>query len=161
MTPKPDPAVLPPVISAFHEDLSAASAELASATSELNLPMEAVEQYLETLNIHIAAWVKVKGWDDQYDNFWVRELGYDYVGDGWHIAIKEMSGNSNNPEDTVSRIWAFSKSPKKSRISAVDKLPELMQEIAKEAQKTARRLKEKAAEANAFASSLTTLKAKK
>src|ERR1051325_9924900 len=161
MAPTPDPAVPPPVIAAFHEELSAASAELAEAAQELNVPIEEIEKYLASLKIHVAAWVKVKGWEDQYENFWKRELGYDFTGDAWHIAIRETSGNSNNPEHESSGTWAFSKSPKKSRISAVDKLPELMQEIAKEAQKTARRLKEKAAEATGFTSSLKTLTAEK
>jgi hypothetical protein len=154
MTPKPETAVPPPVISAFHEELSAASAEIAAASQELDTPIAAIERYLDTLRIHVPAWVKVKGWEDSYDNYWKRELGYDHVGDGWHIAIRETSGYLPDPDREVVRIWAFSKSPKKSRISAVDKLPELMQDIAKEAQKTARRLKEKAAEAAVFTASL-------
>lgn len=155
------PAPPPAVISAFHEELSAASSEIAAASQELNVPVTAVENYLSSLNIHVPAWVKVKGWSTDQGGFWLRELGYDYVDGGWHIAIRESDGDEDDPERQTVRTWSFNRSPRKSRISAIDKLPELIQDVAKEAVKTARRLREKAAEANAFTASLPTAKPKK
>ena len=161
MTPDDEStATPPPLISQFQEALTVAAAEIAGASRELEAPIEEVERYLASLKIHVPAWVEVKCWETQHE-FWRRELGYDYVDQGWHIAVRETEGNHHDPEDTLARTWPFNKTPRKSRISAIDKLPELMQDIIKEAQKTARRLREKAAEANAFAAPLKATRAKK
>lgn len=147
------------------EDLSelpAAAADLNAASNELAAPIKKVEDYLEALNIGVSIWVKVKGWEDEeHGTFWKRELGYDWFSTGWRIAIRELQGNEHAPEYTHEDKWTFNQSPRKARISAVEKLPELLNELTKEAKRTARRLREKTAEANAFASTLKLPKAKK
>ena len=138
-----------------HEELAAAAAEINTASDELGKPIEAIEAYLATLNIGIPAWIKVKGWEDDYGYYWKRELGYEEISDEWHLAIRETSGNEANPEGESARTWAFNRSPRKARISAVDKIPELLRELAKEAQKTARRIREKSVETAALAATFS------
>lgn len=143
-------------------DLPAAAADLNAASNELAAPIKKVENYLEALNVGVSIWVKVKGWEDgQHGAFWKRELGYDRFSSGWRIGIRESRGNEHAPEDTEEDTWTFNQSPRKARISAVEKLPELLNELTKEAKRTARRLREKTTEANAFASTLKLPKAKK
>jgi hypothetical protein len=125
-----------------------------SASDELAQTINAFEEYLGNKSIEVSAWVRVKGWEDARGEFWSREVGYDRFGNFWHIAIRETHGHESLPEDTSTYTWKFNSSPRKSRISASDKLPELLRELIKEAARTARRLREKTAEVNAFAATL-------
>jgi hypothetical protein len=150
-----DASPLPDSLSATtKEELAAVSAELNTASNELGKPIETVERYLEILNLGVPAWVKVKGWESHHGEFWSRELGYDQIGNSWHVAIRETHGHEAYPDQESSRTWSFNTSPRKARISAIDKLPELLDELVKVARRTARRLQEKTAEATAFAESL-------
>jgi hypothetical protein len=137
------------------EEIAAAAADLNEASNGLGATITAIETYLESKNIGVPAWVRVKGWENPDGPYWSRELGYDRVGGAWHIAIRERSGDERWPEDDDPVTWSFNSSPRKARISAVDKLPELLKELVKEAERTARRLREKTVEVNAFAATLS------
>lgn len=147
--------VTPPLQnSPTREEIATAAADVNAASSELGETIEAIESFLEARGLGVPAWVKVKGWEDHYGAYWKRELGYDRFGRDWHIAIRESRGNVNDPEPDDPEVWPFNRAPRKTRISAVDKIPELLAELIKEAERTARRLREKAAEATAFAATL-------
>lgn len=151
----PDDVVRPPEISLpVHEELAAAAAEINGASDDLGKPIEAIEAYLASLNIGIPAWIKVKGWEDDFGDYWKRELGYEEFSNEWRLAIRETSGNDSNPDRDSVRTWAFNQSPRKARISAVEKIPELLKELAREAHRTARRIREKSAETAALAATL-------
>ena len=102
----------------------------------------------------MAAWVRVKGWENDDGEFWTRELGYDRFRNQWRIAIRETHGDEGFPDDPSVYTWLFNEAPRKSRISSADKLPELLREPVKEAERTARRLREKTTEVNAFVAAL-------
>ena len=144
----------PPPDFPTREEIAAASADVRSASDELAQTIRAMEEFLDGKSIEVAAWVRVKGWEDEHSNFWKREVGYDRFGHSWHIAIRETQGNDNYPDETSTYTWKFNSSPRKSRISASDKIPELLRELIKEAERTARRLREKTLEVNAFAATL-------
>lgn len=135
------------------DDLPEALSDLNAAAQEIEKAVAQVEQYLEIRNLGVPAWVKIKGWDNAGE-YSLTELGYDLFGYEWCIAIREVHGHENYPEETTTKKWRFAQSPRKLRISAVDKLPELIDEITKEARRTARRLREKTVEVKAFAESL-------
>ena len=145
----PDPAAL-----------DAASAEAQAADQVLAEPIFRIEKHLSSLAINVPAWVKVKAWDTQWGEFWVRELGYAWLSHQgiWGIAIRETHGREDAPDDERVNIWAFNEAPRKSRLSAIEKLPDLLTDLTKETHKTARRMREKAAEAAALAALLTARK---
>jgi hypothetical protein len=151
MPPDDDP---PEPLSPSPEEVAAAAADLNAASNDLGATIIAIEAFLESRNIGVPAWVRVKGWENEGGEYWKRELGYDWVGGSWHLAIRESHGHENYPDQVDGFTLAFNSSPRKARISAVDKLPELLKELIKEAGRTARRLREKAVEANAFAATL-------
>ena len=136
------------------EEIDAAADDVRAASDELGITIDAIEGHLERRQIEVPAWVKVKGWEDPDGEYWKRELGYDRVRNSWHIAIREVHGHTEWPENTTTYVWSFNSAPRKSRISASDKLPELLRELIKEAERTARRLREKTVEVNAFAATL-------
>jgi hypothetical protein len=106
-------------------------------------------------NIGIPAWVKVKGWESNQGEYWSREIGYDRIANDWHIAIRERHGHEAYPEDDTVYTWSFNNAPRKSRIAAVNKIPDLLSQLVKEAERIARRLREKTIEVNALAATLS------
>jgi len=154
MTQQPfDDTAPPESLSPTPEELSTAGEDLAAAASELGVTITAIEQFLSSRNITVPAWVRVKGWEHESE-YWFRDVGYDMVAGSWHLAIRERKGDERWPEDESVWIWSFNNSPRKARISAVDKLPELLKALIKEAERTARRLRDKTVEINAFAATL-------
>jgi hypothetical protein len=154
LPPEPPPDESPEPLSPSPDEVAAAAKDLNDASNDLGSTISAIETFLESRNIGVPAWVRVKGWRNPEGKYWDRELGYDRVGGVWHISIRERHGDERWPEDTVLDTWAFNSSPRKARISAVDKLPELLRELVKEAERTARRLREKSVEVKAFAAAL-------
>lgn len=152
--PMPDEPPPDDPLSPTPEEITAAATDLNAASNDLGATISAIETFLETRNIGVPAWVRVKGWQDEDGAYWKRELGYDRFGGSWHLAIRESRGHDNFPDDERVDTWSFNNSPRKARISAVDKLPELLKELVKEADRTARRLREKSVEVKAFAATL-------
>ena len=144
----------PEILSPTREEIAAAASDLNAASDELGATISAIEAYLESRNIGVPAWVRVKGWAEEHGDYWSRDLGYYWFAREWHIAIREITGNEARPEGQTIDIWSFNNAPRKARISAVDKIPELLRELVKEAERTARRLREKTVEVNAFAATL-------
>lgn len=136
------------------DEFPEALAELNSAAREIEKAVAQIESFLDTKNPAVSAWVKIKGWEDPGGDYSRTELGYDLFGHQWRIGIREIHGHENYPDETRVKTWAFNESPRKLRVSAVDKLPNLVEELTKEARRTARRLREKTAEVQAFAESL-------
>jgi len=143
------------------EEIAAAGQDLAAAADGLSASISAIEDYLETQNFAIPVWVKVKGWSDDDYSYWLRELGYDLLNGSWHLLIREKSGNEQWPDRENVITWSFKNSPRKARISASDKIPDLLKELIKESARTARRLREKTVEVDAFVSTLKIAAAKK
>jgi len=151
------PSAVPPTI----EEISAAAADVNSASNELGKAIEALENFLAVKNIGVPAWVRVKGWENPDGQYWRRELGYDRFENDWHIGIRETHGHEAYPEHESVYRWQFNNSPRKARISSADKLPELLNELIKEATRTARRLRDKSGEVRAFAATLIPPSAKR
>jgi hypothetical protein len=67
-------------------------------------------------------------------------------------------GDEESPEpDEVREIWPFNDAPRELRLRAVEKLPELIDQLAKSAEKTAEDVNKKVAETKAFAAAIGVL----
>lgn len=149
----PAPAPAPDSENPAVEEIKAAAKDVNDAAEALASIVRKLERHYRELDIDVAAWVTVKSWT-QDTAYWHRELGWEFVAGNWRLAIRETSGNDQFPEEETKRVWAFNSSPRKSRIAAIEKLAELNKELVKEVHKTARRLREKTAEAAIVAASL-------
>jgi hypothetical protein len=138
------------------DDFPEVLTELNDAAREIEKAVHQIEEFLEIRNPAVSAWVTIKSWNDQSGEYGRTQLGYDLFGYHWHIGIREIEGHENFPEEATVKTWRFTQSPRKLRISAVEKLPDLVDELTKEARRTARRLREKTVEVQAFAESLKT-----
>lgn len=135
-------------LSAVYKKLAASADVLAEASDEFGRPIRQAEAVLQQLNIGLDTWVKIGGGEDDDGNYWRREIGYIKFWDGWKLAIRKTSGNHGS-DDHSADFWSFNDAPRSLRIEAFDKLPELLEELIDNANKTAKKLKEKTLEAQA------------
>src|SRR5207247_728944 len=110
--------------------------------------------YLQRLNIGLTTWQKVVGGEDDHTNYWSRDVGYAKIGHAWGLAIRTRNGNLTD-EVAYDEEWLFNDAPRSYRIEAMDKLPDLIEELIKVSDKTAKKLKEKSVEARELATALS------
>ena len=137
-SPQQDEPVIARVAAAF-DKLAASAAELNVASDEFARPISDIDTALQKLNLGVSAWVKVAGGQDgRYEWFWEHSLGYAKVSSGWGIAIRTLRGDYTEPDE---EIWRFNDAPRSYRLEALERLPELLEELAKVSSETALALK--------------------
>lgn len=90
--------------------------------------------------------------DPQYDRFWDRSIGYARVSGTWGIAIRSRNGFF---DDFETEEWRFNDAPRSYRLEALDKLPELLEQLARVANDTANELKRKLASTKQVAATIS------
>ena len=130
-------------VSAAFEKLAVSATELNVASDAFTRPISNIDAALQKLNLGVPAWVKFAGDnDDVYQRFWTRSLGYAKVSGRWGIAIRTLSGDYDAP---IEEAWLFNDAPRSYRLDALEKLPDLLEELAKTSDDTARVLKSRIA----------------
>jgi hypothetical protein len=116
------------------------SPELHSAAKELSTTIEELNAALEPLYLRIPAWHTISRGEDEDGNYWNRSIGYAYVGEGWNIALRTVSGN-HKTELHEEEIWTFGKAPRWLIVESVGKLPDLFETMIERAKETTKQLK--------------------
>ena len=138
------------------EQLSTIANSLNKASDELTRVVSVLDEALQRLNVGLVVWVLVVKWHDEnglaYES---EEVGYAKVNGIWGIAIRKMFGSEDSPDpDEVREVWAFNDAPRELRLRAVEKLPDVVDELAKAAIKTTELLNKKLAETRGFAAAI-------
>jgi hypothetical protein len=130
--------------------LSASADTLLGASDQFAKPIEQINQLLRRMNLGLITWKRVAGGKDEFLNYWSRDVGFAKIKGEWCLAIRTVSGNDSwDNDDTES--WAYVDAPPSYRIEALDVVPDLIEELVKNADKTAAKLKESAATAKELA----------
>ncbi len=127
------------------------------ATKTVTYVVTTLDSALQRLNLGIVVWVEVsRNHDEKFPaTFECEQLGYAKTNGNWGLAIRKLLGNVNSPENSKVRdIWLFNDAPRGVRLRAVEKLPEVIDQLARSAMRTAERLKKKVAETRGFATSI-------
>jgi hypothetical protein len=142
-------------ISSSYKQLTQAATELNAVSDELGKFVTALDAALRRLNLGIATWLRLESREDASGNYTKRDLGYAKVGNKWGIALRTMSGNHNDIEDSNVEEWLFNDAPRALRIESVEKLPDLFENLVKEADAATKQIRTKTERAQALASALT------
>ncbi len=143
-------------VSSTLTQLSAASFQLNSASDELGKQVAALDAALKKLNLGVSTWVPIRGAVNQRGSYWWREeIGYAKIGRKWGIALREISGVYNSPEDDDLEQWLFTDAPRRLRIDGVDKLPDLLEALVKETDKFTDKINTKTLRARELATAIT------
>jgi len=130
-------------IAASFQRLTTAADHLNVVSAELGVYISTLDVALQRLNLGISTWVPVEGYDNATTgDFDGRELGYTKLGSKWGIALRSVAGNyGTDPEGITHEQWLFNDAPRAFRIKAVEKLPDLLEKLAEEADDTAGMIK--------------------
>ena len=152
--PQPDSGLEERVSAAF-EKLRASATELNAVSDELAKPIAAIDTALQELNLGVSAWVHFAGEDtDPHTGvFWDYSLGYAKVNRRWGIAIRTRRGQEFLNE-VDEELWRFNEAPRSHRLDALQKLPELLEELANTSGETARELQGRVASTKQVAAAI-------
>lgn len=140
-------------LASAYKRLAASAEVLSTASDEFAKPISQLDEALKKLDLGLLTWERVSGGQDD-DSYWRRDVGYARIGRTWGLAIRKINGNHAYPDDETIEQWLFNEAPRSYRIEALDKLPDLLEELIKNSDKTAKKLKEKAVEAQELAIAL-------
>jgi prefoldin subunit 5 len=141
-------------VESSYRELSAVAAALNTVSDELGKSVAELDSALKKLNLGVSVWVKLRGFDGDptYDtSFWSEDLGYSKIGGKWGISLRTVHGDICDPDLAVIEEWLFNDGPRTLRLSAIDKIPELLEKLSKEAVETTNKIKAKLAEAQQVA----------
>lgn len=136
-----------------YKRLAASSEVLNAASDEYSKPISELDAQLQKLNIGLITWQNIASGSDEGDGYWSRDVGYAKIGDKWGLAIRTVDGRHSWDRDDIEE-WSFHEAPRSYRIEALEKLPDLLEQLIKNAEKTAKKLQEKTVEAKELASAL-------
>jgi hypothetical protein len=139
------------------DQLTSVAADLNQASDELTRVVNSLDSALQRLNVGIVAWVLIsKNNDERFSHLYeCEQVGYAKVNGNWCLAIRRLAGNESSPEaEEVRDIWPFNDAPRGMRLRAIEKLPEVIDALARSALRTTERLKKKLAETRGFAASI-------
>ena len=140
-------------VESSYRQLSTVASDLNSVSDELGKSISELDSALKKLNLGISVWVEISDESGNGGYFWREELGYGKVGGKWGVALRTVSGHRANEDDDV-ESWLFNDAPRSLRISAIGKIPELLEKLSVEASETAKQVRGKLAEAQEVAAVL-------
>ena len=142
---KSQPKPLHERVSGAFEKLTAAAAELNSVSDELAKPISTIEAVLQRLNPGVPAWIVFRSHSNgefgEHGETRYR-LGYAKVFRKWGLAIRCTVVDPDGLPVTDEE-WHFNDAPRRYRVQALEKLPELFEKLAETADKTAAELRER------------------
>jgi hypothetical protein len=138
-------------IQTHFQTLSNLAASLNKASDELTKAVSVLDEALKKLNIGLTVWVNyasraVEEWEFDDD-----QIGYCKVNGKWGIALQRFWGDHQRDTFGGEGPWLFNDAPREMRLRSVDKIPELIEALSKEAFNTTRKIQEKTSEVTELA----------
>lgn len=145
-------------VASYYSQLSTVAADLNAVSDELGKSIAEIDAALKKLNLGITTWVTIQSGDgdrfrDNY-SFWSRDIGYAKVDSKWGITLRNVDGDYRNPDDERVEKWRFDDAPRSLRLESIDKIPELLEKLSKEAAKTTKDIRAKLCEVQSVASAV-------
>jgi hypothetical protein len=138
--------------------LSAAAKELNSISDDLGKSISEIDIALKKLNLGVTVWITIQkneGLPNHETWFWSEDIGYAKVSGNWGICLRKISGDYTYPDQEDVESWLFNDAPRTLRISAIGKVPDLLEKLSEEAVKTTEKLRATLDEADAVAKAVT------
>jgi hypothetical protein len=148
-----------------YQNLSAAANTLNAASDAFGDAITTLDDALNKLNPGVTAWITISSSQTQDDAPWEtfeERLGYAKVSGRWGLCLCNVTvdGSPEGGEETKDS-WLFNDAPRSLRLRAIDRVPELIEALAREATHTAKRVSEGADFARQLAISISSVAAGK
>jgi methyl-accepting chemotaxis protein len=132
-------------IQTHFQALSQIASSLNAASDELTKTVSILDESLKKLNVGLNAWVtfRTRGEDDQPQLYDLDQIGYSKVNGVWGIALRRIWGDESTDQHSGDGPWLFNDAPREMRLLSVDKIPEVIEELAKVASNITKKIQEK------------------
>jgi hypothetical protein len=125
------------------QKLSAVASSLNSASDELTKVVSVLDDAIRSLNIGLTVWIDFNSHvaeAPEYDN---DQIGYCKLNGKWGIALQRVWGDYQSDYYQSDGPWLFNDAPRDMRLKSVDKIPDLIEKLGKEALETTKNVHEK------------------
>jgi len=140
-----------------YQKLAAAAATLNAASNELGIVIADLDAAIKSLNLGISSWLNINNWTDEDGDGWnTDQMGYARIGGKWGIALRKLSGSNRSGEEIVDGEWLFNDAPRALRMDAIGKIPDFLENLAKDADEMTKRVNERLKESQALAKAIKT-----
>jgi len=135
--------------------LSQIASSLNTASDELTKTVSTLDESLKKLNVGLNVWVTFRSrGDDEPQMYDEDQIGYCKVNGVWGIALRRIWGDQIRDEHNGDGPWLFNDAAREMRLLSVDKIPEVIEELGKEASKVTKRIQEKTKEVRELADAI-------
>lgn len=120
-------------VQSSYRKLSEVASALNEVSDSLGQQIAELDSTLKKLNLGVTVWVPFRG--NVEDNvLWSEDLGYAKVRGKWGVALRTFV----QPCDDEPQVeeWLFNDAPRQLRLSAVEKLPELLEKLSQQGEQT-------------------------
>jgi hypothetical protein len=142
-------------VASYYSQLSTVAADLNAVSDELGKSIAVIDNALQRLNLGITTWVTIQSGEGDQGmgdySYWSRDIGYAKVDGKWGISLRKVDGDHHIPCDPTTEEWRFNDAPRALRLEAIDKIPELLETLSKDAVKTTKDVRARLDEAKAVA----------
>jgi hypothetical protein len=152
--PSNDITPLPERVSSAYTKLSTVAKDLNAVSDELGELISQIDLALKKINLGVSAWIKIveRGADPENGDFWeeIDQIGYAKIHGKWGISLRTLCANLSNGTEREEQ-WSFNDAPRLMRLSAIDKIADLLEALTKSAVETKDHIAAKLAEARSVA----------
>ena len=132
--------------------LTSVASDLNSASDELGKSISELDFALKKLNLGITVWTDIRvTHSDDGELYWSEELGYGKIGGKWGISLRTVKGWNNPFDEDEIEQWLFNDAPRSLRLSAIKKIPEILEKLSTAASETATKIRAQLGEAQELA----------
>jgi len=131
---------------------SSVASDLNTVSDELGKSIAEIDSALKKLNLGISVWVDLNRWN----TISIIPTKHRLREGQWQVGnrLRSGSGNLNWPDQEAVEQWLFSDAPRTLRLSAIEKLPEMLKSLSGEAARTTEKIRNSLAEAQAVAAAV-------
>jgi hypothetical protein len=141
--------------------LTVIAAELNTASDNFTKTVALLDEALKSLNIGLTVWVNFtsRGDDEEPQLYDVDQIGYCKVNGTWGLALRNIWGDETPPHmwERSEGPWLFTDGPRDMRLRSVDKIPDVIAELAREAADTTKNIQGKTKNVLELAEAITSL----
>lgn len=137
-------------------ELSNLATSLNAASDEFTKIVGTLDEALKKLNVGLTVWLsfRFRGDDNEPQIFDQDQIGYAKVSATWGIVLRRIWGDEERDIYHEDGPWLFKDAPRELRLAAADKIPELIEALAKAASTTTKEVLEKTQQVRELAAAI-------
>ena len=133
-------------LQASYQNLSAAANTLNTASDKFSSAVSSLDEALNRLSPGVTVWITISSStpEDMPGLEKEERLGFAKTNNRWGLSLSRVTVDNNKREEETTDAWLFNDAPRSLRLLAIDRVPALIEALAREVEQTARKVSESA-----------------